>query len=624
MGKARYSQRGLIDQVAEAVGSAGNDGDWALSTVAAEYVNAAATVLGNDTGTRRLLGEALRGRTVDARVELPRAIATEIQRRCAQRYYPRIERHAGGKTFVIPPWYHAGGLSRSIRVTLDPAGQCTEVVATPSQQLVPLQRHLPDRRRPGRYSKWAMRMAAYLETVLGNAPSAASDWLYAFFEEVDSVAGSVWEELVESIDIPLPLRSWSPRISELHLCTTPERRHFATHWPWAAIALSRGDGHVRRACLKKLDGNVANSIRVASRMLCCSGSEEECDKALGTAQQMPRIPHATQRIALGQGSIYRALLFEAGDSGRPVHALLRQCDPQLVKDQVEYASSAAIALRGGGASRYAVGGLLAQMLVGRRIPPANSDAEPAELASAFLRASAECLAVFAAESEHRPDAEDELGAGVFALASYFRRQRLDFRQLVRWSAAVGPHDHDVFEGDRAGVWSPPPGWECHMEQHGAVTPLLSIAQIVREGIAMKNCLARGFLHERAAAGDVHIFRLRLPSRATLSLKEHRTMSDTIVTHYSVMELKGVRNKEPSAAAARQSDALVTALNSRAPIAVPEDELERRRKSTRSFNADRDVAKELWRRLFAPALPKRFHRSSPRQIADAMSALGERR
>ena len=464
-------------------------------------------------------------------------------------------------------------------------------------------------------------MGAHLETVLGSAPSAASDWLYAFFDEANAVALSVWEELVESIDMPLPLRSWSPRVGELHLCTTPERRHFATHWPWAAIALSRGDGHVRRACLGKLDRNVANSIRVASRMLCCGGNEE-CGKALGVAQQMPRIPHATQRIALGHGPrvdpSYRALLFEAGESGHPAHALLRQCDPQLVKDQVEYARSAAFALRGGGAARYAVGGLLAQMLVRNHIPPSDSVAEPAALACAFLRASAECLAVFAAESEHRPAEEDELGAGVFALASYFRRQRLEFQQLVRWSAAVAPHGDDIFEGDRAGVWSPPPGWEGHMAQDGAVTPLLSIAEIVHEGIAMENCLARGFYHERAAAGDVHIFRLSLPGRATLGLREHRAMSDTIVTHYSVIELKGVRNKRPSAGAARQSDALVTALNSRAPIAVPEDELERRRKSTRSFNADRDVATEVWRQLFALALPKRLRRSSPRQIADAMS------
>ena len=69
MGKAD-SDSVLIDQVAEAVGSVGNDGDWALSTVATEYVNAAATVLGNDTGTRRLLREALRGRALHAPVEL--------------------------------------------------------------------------------------------------------------------------------------------------------------------------------------------------------------------------------------------------------------------------------------------------------------------------------------------------------------------------------------------------------------------------------------------------------------------------------------------------------------------------------------------------------------------------
>ena len=625
MNKAAYSDGALVDKVVAAVSSAGDDGDWRISTVAAEYVNAAATVLGNDNHAREHLREALRGRTVHRRVELPSNVATEIERKCAERCCPQVERHGcGSRTFVIPPWFRVGGLSRSIRVTLDRAGHCTEVVATPSQRGVPLWPHADYTMnhtypRRSRHYRWAERMRAQLSIVLGNAPSAASDWLDSF-EQMDAAALSVWTELVESIDMPRPLRSWSPRIGDLCLCATPERRRFATHWPWAAVALSRGDGHVRRRCLRRLDDNVANSIHVASKMLCCE-SKEGCEKALGVAQQMPRIPLATQRVALGHGPrvdpTYRALLFEAGNSGRPMHALLRQCDPQLVKAQVEYARSVVFALRCGDAARLAVGGLLAQMLVGTDIPPADSGAEPAAVACAFRRASAECLAVFAAESEHRPAEEDELGAGVFALAGYFRQKRLKFQQLVRWSAAVAPHGDALFEGDRAGAWAPPPGWEAHMAQDGAVTPLLSIADIMHEGSVMDNCLARGFYHERAAAGDVHIFRLPSPGRATLALKEHRAMSDAIVTHYSVVELKSVQNRRPSAGAARRSELLVTALNSKTPIVVPDDELERRRKSTRSFNVDRHVATEVWRQLFAPALPGRLRGSSPLEIAATM-------
>ena len=614
----------LIDHIVEAIGSGNSVLGWVISPISAEYLKAAAAVLGNDGRTRRLLREALRGRTIYPGTELSTEVAGEIERRCFRGYYPQIDLHADGRrTFVIPPWFRAGGLSRSIWITLDRDGQCTEVAATPSQRRVPLWPHdayMENHtcRKRSRHHRWATRMRAQLEIVLGTTTFSASDWLESF-EQMDAVALSVWDELIESINVPLALRGWWPRIGDLDLCATPERRYFASHWPWAAMALSRGNGHVRRGCLGRLDRNVANSIRIANKMLCCQ-SREECEKAIGVAQQMPCILPETQEVALGHGprvdSTYRALLFEAGGSGRPLHAVLQQCEPWLIRGQVEYARSVAFALHGGGAARFALGGLLAWMLVGSNIQPASSDTEPAALACAFLRASAECLAVFAAESEHRPAEEDALGAGVFALASYFRQQRLGFLQLLRWSAAVAPSDDVLFEGDRASAWSPPPGWEPYMGQDGGVTPLLSIADIVREGIAMDNCLARGFYHARAAAGDVHIIRLQAPGKATLAILEHRAASDTIVTHYSVDELKGPQNRAPSADAVRRSETLVATLNSRAPIAIAADELERRRKSTRSFNADDYIATRLWRQLFAPALPKRLRGSSPRQIATA--------
>lgn len=638
MDKSGHSGGVLVDQIVEAVRSGSEFGGCTISPISAEYVNAAAAVLGNGNRTRRLLREALRGRIIYPGAKLPSEVAAEVERQCFRCYYPQVEHHAdGSRTFVIPPWFRAGGLSRSVRITLDRGGQCMEVSAAPSQRFLPLWPDARDKgnhtyRKRSRHQRWATRMRRQLESVLGTRASATSDWLDSF-EQMDAVALSVWDEMIESISLPPPLRAWSPSIGDLDLCATPERRYFASHWPWAARALSRGDGHVRRACLRKLDRNVANSIRIANKMLCCQ-SLEECEKSMGVAQQMPCIPLATQQITLGRGprvdSTYRALLFEAGDSGQPLHAVLRQCEPSLIKDQIDYAEKVAFELRGGGSARFALGGLLAWMLVGSDIQPKDSGVEPAALARAFLRASAECLAVFAAESEHRPAEEDELGAGVFALASYFRQQRLGFQQLLRWSAAVAPPDDvlfegdraSVFEGDRASVWSPPPGWESHMGQDGAITPLLSIAEIIHEGIAMDNCLARGFYHDRAAAGDIHIFRLRSPDKATLALREHRAVFNTIVTRYSVVELKGMRNRAPSAETARLSETLVATLNSRAPIAIAADEFERRRKSTRSFNADDYIATRVWHRLFAPALPKRLRGSSPRQIAGTSEHVHE--
>ena len=80
-----------------------------------------------------------------------------------------------------------------------------------------------------------------------------------------------------------------------------------------------------------------------------------------------------------------------------------------------------------------------------------------------------------------------------------------------WSAAVAPTDGGAFEGNRAGTWPVACGWLAHDASDGAITPLLSIRDIAAEGTEMNNRLARGYYHDRAAAGQVHVFKLRLPS-----------------------------------------------------------------------------------------------------------------
>ena len=94
-----------------------------------------------------------------------------------------------------------------------------------------------------------------------------------------------------------------------------------------------------------------------------------------------------------------------------------------------------------------------------------------------------------------------------------------------WSAAVAPTDGGTFEGNRPGTWPVACGWLAHDASDGAITPLLSIRDIAAEGTDMNNCLARGYYHDRAASGEVHVFKLRLPSgEATLAVEEHRDAS----------------------------------------------------------------------------------------------------
>ena len=402
---------------------------------------------------------------------------------------------------------------------------------------------------------------------------------------------------------------------------TPEQRHFATHWPWAALAVAKSGG--RDGYLRRLDDNAANAVGVARQVLCCQGMEG-CTNPSALAKRMPCLNYAVQLTVLGADphalgeKRRRALLFEADDPGYPLPARLMSGAAQLVRDQVQFALDVAMAVDAGGSSRYAVGGLISRVLVGTDVHP-ETLGEPAAVALSFHEASADCIAAFV---DYCIGDEDPLGAGILALARFFRKGGLTMRQLKRWSAAIPPTNGDTFVGDRSLTWPAAQGWHTHASD-GAIVPVTSICDLVAAGREMDNCLARGYHHDRVAAGDMHVFKLRLRSgNAILTLREHRDPTGTHVIGYSLHELKGPRNATPCKEAKHMASRLLADLTSSLPAGIPAEELTRRRVVTRRsgrpgsgrwFCADRDVAARAWRNYLI-RLPKRLKTSSLEQIA----------
>lgn len=591
------------------------------------YFDAAAAVLDDDARSARMVA-AMAMACYPATV-LPKDTATLIEDECRRRHHPHVEVHAnGGRMFVMPRWFWPKA-KRSLHISLDAGGQPTmirKIGVGPAR--IPL--HVqPDRYRAARCRRWAERLLLDLTRVLNHAPTAASNWLHAAVanpEEAELAAMAVWNEFVETQELPLSPLDWPLTLGDVDtLCGTPERRNFATHWTWAAYAMARTKANERRQCLRRLDDNAANAAGVAVQMLCCQGVEE-CEKTKALAKQMPRLGPAVPLSVLGvddphsnDGRAFRALLFEADGPGFPLPARLMKSSPQLVRHQVQFALEVTRAFERGASSRYAVGGLIARMLVGTDLAPEKLG-PPNAVAWAFQRTSADCIATFVGDIAHLGLANDEdrLGAGIVALAHFFLEERLTVRQLIDWSAAVAPTDGGVFESERAGTWPVPCGWHAHDASDGAVTPLLSIGDIATEGAEMNNCLARGYYHDRAAAGEVHIFKLRLPAgRATLALEEHRDAYSLRVVEYSILELKGSRNAEPRREAKRRAERLLTDLNASLPAEIPADERKRRSESARWFCADRARAARAWRTRYSIALPKRLRTSSPEQVVTAM-------
>ena len=592
------------------------------------YINAAATVFGDGREiVRRTLPAAMVDLEGSDPVELPRLLAEVIELEFAEMWRPDSFGAADGHVFIIPPWWFGTRGKRRVEVRLDGGGHVTKLDAHGVCRSAPLR--VPHPSEQGvlldRARRWAVRSVENLTLVTGHHLSETSTWLLQAAEDptvLFSATIRAWREMLDAIDIPRALRFWPTLVlGDLpYIVGTKERRIFATHWPWAANALAHARPSIRRSCLQRLDSNRANSVSVASQMLCCQG-RRECSRTTALARKLPTIDPKVQSVVFGAAgdphsgmeSACRAALFEVEAENETALAdRIARADPHLVLSQVEFALQASVF--SGPATRLAVGGLVASMLVGTEIRPQELGVPPATIGRALRKASADSVAVFAATN--RP-LDDPLDAGIYALSKFFRRHRLGATQMARWAATVSRGK--FFEGNRTSSWPPPRGWRSvrKMTVSSDARPLLSIVAIVQEGMDMKNCLARGHYHDSAAAGLVHIFSLRTPQRATLALREHRDETGCRVVGYEIVELKAHRNETPESAARQRAEALVTALHEGLLIEGAEiglKELQRRGKSTRSFIADAAVAVWLWKALVR-SLPVRFHGSSPEQIAE---------
>ena len=615
--------------------------------VSRAYVQAAVAVLGNDRYARRLL----EGQLADVvgvpddiaqvdRVEFPDGLATELEIACRERHRPYVEFQPRRRTVVLPAWISAwGARRRMIRIFVDARGRPTRMQAAVYR--LPLWPQADDDKRTDRCQRWADRMLADLERVLGRAPSSESAWLKSAAkapERAQGAALAAWSHFVKSFALEA-LRGWPLCFGDLEaLSRTTTRHDFALRWTWVAFRTAKTDLH-------RLDAvdDVNTPVLLASKVLCCSGIEG-CQKALPLARQFPLIDRKAQRIVFGVDDPYwarerefRAVLFAAGDERLPLPARLQPSDdpellrerPELLREQVKWAIDVVSELRIRSAL-VAVGGLIASVLVGTRSDPASLG-RPATLASAFRRAAG-CIVPFVPENANRTG-DDEVCAAVSAVAAFFREQRITRQEIAEWSEAVVP------AGNPEGGWPPPLGWTDEANEWGA-TRLRSTDEIREEGRNLDiNLVYDSRYHYCAAAGDVHFFafrsKARRPSlrglrgtysheRTVLVLREHRNTSGHVV-NYSVVELITSFGM-PSDSVSRKAKALLAYLRSKLPMLLSEEELNRRglpgqllhsvaQGRARPFCSDQEaLASRVWRDLYAPALPERLRTSSPKQIA----------
>lgn len=604
---------------------------WAHRPISRSYANAAISVLGidEDGPTGRQISALVGHRPAYYPLPLPDVMSAEVERQCWQYYYPRVEEaDDGSKTFVVPPWFARGRMAESLRVVLDADGNPRSFIMCHQQALALLKGgpHTDRGRTSARYEKWTTTMRGQLTEVVGSGVLSFSGWLDLGFEDVEAAALHVWRELVATMNVPSSLDHWPLTLGVLYMCCTPERRYFAEHWPWAAFAATQTDVHGRvevLAGLRRVDQNISSSVALADQLLGQPFRNDEAGAAArrALAKALPRIPVYDQWAILGQdpnsgwNAHWRHVLFGAHDAGATLPARLSRSEPSRIHQHLRFALEVRGVLEWSHIYDFdnVVGRLIAWMLVGTTTA---IDVEADDVAQAFCRASSDCIAL--AASERFP--KDALQAGVLALAQFFREGCLGFQQLVRWATEVVPPTDLRFKGDRSVQWPPPPAWDARFEGEHGVTPLQSIAEIVEEGELQHNCLARGFHHEAAVAGRIHILKVNCPGgRATLALREHSCpeQPDRVID-YSMAELKGAYNSEPTGEARTRCRALLRALKSRLPAPIPPDEQKRRReKRQSSYIKDPDVANKLWRDLYSAPLPRRLRRTSPRQIVDVM-------
>lgn len=492
--------------------------------------------------------------------------------------------------------------------------------------------------------------------VLG-APPSGSKWLRDMTSDpgdAEAEAIEVWNACLEAVKVPRGLRIPGSELSLVELLAVcgeaagrHERRWFANQWPAAVSALFR-NGSAKQA-FRRIEQNRAAAVRVATAAYCCSG-QEECEKAARLARVYPKYSHdlVLARVLSGDDSRVerqvRAILAEANhESGGELLRRMAHCSVHA-REQMELANDVATQpVFDITKCRIEIGKLIARTLAGSEIGPEALD--PA--VGCHRSESGRCLGRLpchirrrALGGPYRASAEGagSLETGVLPMVALLSRSgwRLSPSQFIRfidWADRHAAHHTTLVRHEFPDCWQPPPGWSEDLHAHldgGLITPLCSIRAIRAEGDAMDNCLRERMFDRPVLLGQLSLCSIRFGrARATLSLNAVETTepSSVRVDSYQIQALRRRRNASPSRGSRKIARLLVEQLNSRLPVVLPIDEARRRQtvrafvNQLRSFNTDREAAKERWHRLFVGGLPKRLRRISPSLIVDAMMTGG---
>ncbi len=418
-----------------------------------------------------------------------------------------------------------------------------------------------------------------------------------------------------------------------------DRQWLLQQYPWVyAEALRSGKiGQV----LDAIDRSRANAVGIATGMLCCA-QNEECAVARQFAKHLPKYRESGALLRLlgrsGEPHVRhrRAFLLDANYRDRGQLRPHAAADWGRTRSQLEIAVTVTRYLQRAGFSHEA--GYKAGLLVFRTLAwdgsaaadgyrPDGADIDA--LAAGFAAVSADCMAAFftGCLPSKRGEGEDDLDAldgGLLALVDLLdgaQRPELSARQLMhlaRRALLVSVHGFEPIMAEEAGMaWPRPPGWTPQTAPAGAKF-LDSLSAVRRQGWEMKNCLtdAQEYIFD-AAVGWSALFAIetRRGERATLRLRavERQLGKEVSVECYRFDDddLLGPGNRRVSAdcwVVARRVEAV---LNAACRVRLPPEQAERRTrilkalKGERSFNSDEDVAKERWRSLYAPLLPRRL-------------------
>ena len=418
-----------------------------------------------------------------------------------------------------------------------------------------------------------------------------------------------------------------------------DRQWLMQEYPWVyAEALRTGKiGQV----LDAIDRNRANAVRIATGLLCC-GQNDECPVARLFAKHLPKYrENGTLLRLLGRSDgahvrYRRAFWLDANYRDRGQLRVHVDADWGRTRSQLDIAVTVTRHLHKAGFSHeasYKAGRLVFRTLAwnggagadGHHPDGADIDA----LAAGFASIAADCLAAYftgglPSKRVEGQDVLDALDGGLLALVHLLegaRRPELTARRLVhlaRGALLVSVHGFEPILAEEAGMaWPEPPGWTPQAAPAGARF-LDRLSAVRRQGWEMKNCLtdAQEYIFD-AAVGWSALFAIetRGGDRASLRLRavERQQGKDVWVERYRYDDgdLLGPGNRPASAECQAMARRVEAVLNAACRVRLAPERAERRTrilealKGERSFNSDREAAKERWRSLYAPLLPKRL-------------------